>query len=528
MNRCRRSLIVLVAGCLISHGQQQEPPTFRATTTLVEFTLVALDGKGRPIADLKKEEVSVSEGGNSRQQADFRFEGAGLAGAPPPPLPPGVFSNRPEHNAAGAQRNLTAIVFDTINTAVVLRGENESNYQMSARDAVMRYMQDLPAHTKIAFYRLGTGITVLHDFTEDIDSLRARIANADLNPQGEQIDNKGMGDTPLGDRALSEMNQVVRDRKLEVTLAGLEALGNHLAGMPGRKNLVWITSGLPIRITTDGWPKLYQDALLKTARRLATQGIAIYPVDAKGVMRGLERPRGRGAVLTNRVTQGNVFASLDLMAEVTGGRFSKYTNDPTTGVTLAAADQRGAYSLGFYTGEPDNDWHALKVKVSRPGVKILYQQGYLSVAGGERPLEWPEEEWRSAAAQPLGSTAVRLDAIAEIGGGTLNAALLIAVDDLFFRKDANQQVADIDIGVIEKTPDGTTGISRVQGTIRLPENRKSGGKSDKVRYAHRWEVHPETTEIRLIVRDRLTSRYGAIEMQVKQIPVAKAVPPNAK
>ena len=86
---------------------------------------------------------------------------------------------------------------------------------------------------------------MLHDFTEDIDSLRARIANADLNPQGEQIDNKGMGDTPLGDRALSEMNQVVRDRKLEVTLAGLEALGNHLAGMPGRKNLVWITSGLP-------------------------------------------------------------------------------------------------------------------------------------------------------------------------------------------------------------------------------------------------------------------------------------------
>ena len=76
MNRCRRSLIVLVAGCLISHGQRQEPPTFRATTTLVEFTVVALDGKGRPIADLKKEEVSVSEGGNSRQLADFRFEGA--------------------------------------------------------------------------------------------------------------------------------------------------------------------------------------------------------------------------------------------------------------------------------------------------------------------------------------------------------------------------------------------------------------------------------------------------------------------
>ena len=66
----------------------------------------------------------------------------------------------------------------------------------------------------------------------------------------------------------------------------------------------------------------------------------------------------------------------------------------------------------------------------------------------------------------------------------------------------------------------------MQGTITLPEKRESGGKSDKVRYAHRWEVHPETTEIRLIVRDRLTGRYGAIEMQVKQIPEAKAAAPK--
>ena len=126
--------------------------------------------------------------------------------------------------------------------------------------------------------------------------LRARIANADLNPQGEQIDNKGMGN-PMGNRALSEMHKVVRDWRLEVTLAGLEAVGNHLAGMPGRKILVWITSGVPIRISTNGMPKLYKDAILKTARRLATQGIAIYPGDAKGLHRAYERPGNRGTVL---------------------------------------------------------------------------------------------------------------------------------------------------------------------------------------------------------------------------------------
>jgi hypothetical protein len=43
------------------------------------------------------------------------------------------------------------------------------------------------------------------------------------------------------------------------------------------------------------------------------------------------------------------------------------------------------------------------------------------------------------------------------GGWLMHATLLIAVDDLFFRKDADQQVSEVDIGLVEKTPDGTAG-----------------------------------------------------------------------
>jgi hypothetical protein len=45
-------------GCL---GQQV--PTFRAGTTLVEFTVVAVDAKGEPVLDLAAREMRITEHG---------------------------------------------------------------------------------------------------------------------------------------------------------------------------------------------------------------------------------------------------------------------------------------------------------------------------------------------------------------------------------------------------------------------------------------------------------------------------------
>jgi hypothetical protein len=51
---------------------QEEPPTFRATTRLVEFTVVALDKKGNPVTDLRKDELTLLDGGKARDVAFFR------------------------------------------------------------------------------------------------------------------------------------------------------------------------------------------------------------------------------------------------------------------------------------------------------------------------------------------------------------------------------------------------------------------------------------------------------------------------
>ena len=58
------------------------------------------------------------------------------------------------------------------------------------------------------------------------------------------------------------------------------------------------------------------------------------------------------------------WATMDLMAGITGGRVTRNSNDPVEGMTRATNDQRGAYTLAFYSGEPDGQWHPVQVKLS--------------------------------------------------------------------------------------------------------------------------------------------------------------------
>ena len=69
--------------------------TFRTTTRLVEVSVIALDRKGQPVTDLTQDDFHLSAGGDGREIALFRWEGAEQAAAPQvTPAPKGTFSNR--------------------------------------------------------------------------------------------------------------------------------------------------------------------------------------------------------------------------------------------------------------------------------------------------------------------------------------------------------------------------------------------------------------------------------------------------
>ena len=390
-----------------------QAPTFRTGTTLVEFTVVALDGRGNPVTELAQAELTLTDRGQSREIAFFRFDGdekATDASVPPPALSPGFVSNRPEYQPE-PQRNVTAVVLDLVNTA--------APDQNRARAQMLRHLKVLPNNTPVGLFQFTETqrVTVLVPFTTKVELLRAQMsASASLRRElvrpghqgrpivggecgaaegGGPVPNAGTpGQASRGSASMAEgmaamsaseaqmlsgVNQTIRTVRLDTTLANLEAIGNHLAAIPGRKNVVWISSGMPIQLKAL-IPRNYEPEIRLAAQRLADQGVVIYPVDAKGNCRPLDTSSDEGPYGLSDATQ-QVLSSLNVVADVTGGRVTKYDDDLSKGVTAAANDVRGSYTIGFYTAdEPDDRWHAIQVATKRRGVVLRHRQGYHSAA----------------------------------------------------------------------------------------------------------------------------------------------------
>ena len=166
------------------------------------------------------------------------------------------------------------------------------------------------------------------------------------------------------------------------------------------------------------------------AQRLATQGITVYPVQATGLQVGIlgtsttaqGSSRGQtGEAQLRPMTRENdlrIWGTMDMLADVTGGRAFRNTNELTAGVRAAATDLRGSYSVGFYVPDnSDNRWREFDVRVSRPGVRVLHRKGYMALAPVKQPVNWSQAEWQAAMQNPLGSTAIRLDARADAAAG---------------------------------------------------------------------------------------------------------------
>ena len=177
----KRIVFVLLLGALVLtpllRAQDPPTPTFRAGTTLIEFTIVARDGQGNPITDLTKDDIVVTENGQPRAVEFFRFDGA-----PPQPspnaLPPGHFTNRFE-TSPNAARHITAILVDAMNMPTVK--DTYQFTQATTRIQILTYLDGLPPHTRVGLFRLGREvIDVLHDFTDDVAALRAQVAKMDL------------------------------------------------------------------------------------------------------------------------------------------------------------------------------------------------------------------------------------------------------------------------------------------------------------------------------------------------------------
>jgi VWFA-related protein len=353
--------------------------TLRTNTRLVVVDVVATDSKGQPVTDLKAADFTVLEDGKPQKISGFNFEHPG--GAPAQVvhvnLPPSIVTNAPRFQS----NSLNVILFDTVNGDFA-----EHAY---ARDQLLKFLNSAELGRPVAIFALQSQLKLLHDFTTDNKELSAAVARYKppaTTINSESIESRASAFTTRGDFHTSE-------RGIETTLNQLNALAKVLAGYPGRKNLIWLSESFPLvlfpetsgqlnlsqqdlrsagtpganqNLQTNAAFKDYAVLVKKVSDSLMAAQVAVYPVDAGAV--------GKDDHLASQHT-------MDSMAENTGGKSFKNSNDLVLGLRTGIEDGSTYYTLTYYPENKnwDGQFRRIQVKSDRANMSLRYREGYYAV-----------------------------------------------------------------------------------------------------------------------------------------------------
>jgi VWFA-related protein len=545
-------LLALVAAAAAQERQEPprteppaERPVIRAAARLVEISVVAQDRNGRPVTDLTAADFIVREDGKEQEIAVFQMET--LRAAPPAePLPAGVVTNRLERKGAPAGV-VTVILLDGLNTEVA-----DQNY---ARKQVLQLLEQLRPEDRVALYAFSRTIRVLHDFTSDASALVAAVERYRSRAGGE-LDASRVDDDLLGfftpDAGLGEWIRNAQERRAQsyaadrarVTAGVMESIANHLARIPGRKNLVWVSSGFPFNLGE--YLDRSQAALIRpqanlepvverAARALNDANVAVYPVDARGLIAPFDPALQGGRPLPSRRqligpgTGGSpafdlspTQDSMERLAQLTGGRTFFGTNDLSRAIREAIDESSVTYTLAYYPthGRWDGKFRNLRVEVTRPGVRVRHRRGYYALPD-RAPLDEPALQtlMLEAAASPLDATAIGVTAQLSPVSGAPGQRLDMTIEtgDLVLPVVGGGRTGALDVWFVLLNETGEPfSAAKYQIPVSLDDADYARALADGLRHSRYMEFPPEARGLRVVVRDAATGAMGSLRLPVSR------------
>jgi VWFA-related protein len=419
---------------------------------LVLVDIVVTD-HGSPIHGLDKRLFHVLEDEHEQTISSFDEHRSipTAAGAAPSraPLPPNTFTNVPVYPET---QTVNVLLLDGLNTPVP--------DQMRVRQQMLQFMGGIQPGTPLAIFTLSSRLRMVKAFTTDpaelIRALTSRKAapqtSVVLDPAGDAAFDASVGDmasSGANSDAIAMMQQFVADltafqtdQRVRMTLDAMQQLARYLSAIPGRKNVIWFSGSFPITLDPD--PTLnnsfqspfdamrtYYDDVRETSDLLAAARVAVYPVDARGLMTlpSLDATKssastnlvtgtssgGRGSarqsVTVNRPSFGRddakfmqqltaEQASMKLIAEETGGQEYINTNGLKEAVAKAVENGGSYYTVGYVpAARPDDgNFHKIQVKTDNAAYKLAYRRGYYADPPDKHSAHTPEKVSLTAAA----------------------------------------------------------------------------------------------------------------------------------
>ena len=546
--------------------------TVRTYSRMVSLDVVVEDKAGYHLTglkagDFKIEEQTPSRSGNKREQKIAVFREIHTAALKPPVGPPVIKEPGVYTNAVTTQEDPvppTVLVVDGVNTDIQI--------QAQVHQQMLKILRQLPPNVPVAVILMGDKLTLLQGFTTDPKLLQQALAKAENLPTGPLHDPDYDPDAPsnlmfgLGGGAGDYSGAVVaaiRGFDKDIYEWGIQqrtiktcdmfvSIAQSLAGYPGRKNLLWLSTSFPVKMYVPWAPKnaahaaLYDNheipmhmQILNNA--LSDAKVAVYPVDLVGVTTlsaftaqtrlGAPSPApGQDAIAKANSSQVDELYKEHItmydLAEGTGGKVCTGDNDLGDCVHKAVDDSSDFYEISYYPDSPDwnGEYRKVFLETQQHGAHLSYRQGYYATPEGSPDPQNQAAELQDHCNDMLNATAIAFTAKSLPADSPDQLKFSLTVDptavSLPAIGDGNYQL-NLEVAVCTyNEKQSPLNLMNYPVSIKLNARQyanvnATGKLTDTVRVPG-----PKPAAVRLLVKDVVTGRLGSIYIKTSDLVAA--------
>lgn len=573
-------LLMLVPATLFDAAAMAQQPTgttITSETNLVLVPVTVTDKSGQHISGLQQGDFTVLDDGKPMKVATFE-EIKDIAPTITKPKEPGMFTNAVDQPQAA--HGMTIIVLDQVNTPFLDQSyarqqllkfladhisTNEPTALITIGTRGVRVVHDFTTNTavlvqalKTVSSRTNTRTTVSTDATTALAATGNVGPDSTLQFETSELDAFYNGtDSGYGAFAITQA--------IEITLNALRHIAEGMEGIPGRKSLIWATGGFPFDFQSNGQlaslryyttgathadigglaggvgaggalPPLPEsnnttgDEMFaavrpyweRTMQAMNRANIAIYPIDARGLVAYTSATSTRVRLTDVYGTEAQTHTTMNDIASVTGGKAYYNTNDITGAFNKATRESSQYYMLGYYGEKTSkNQWHKLQVKVAKSDLDVRTRQGYMSgPITGKKPQDIKNSDIASAMASPLDYTALQMriyvDPATPGAGNKKKLPFEIDINPGSAALDtANKNHVSLDILAIARNPKGEdAGHTGYKLEANIPDNQVQAVAQQGLNYKGAIEVPPGSYTLRFVVRDNISGKLGTVTAPV--------------
>jgi VWFA-related protein len=405
------------------------------------------------------------------------------------------------------QAPVNVLVFDEVDTPFL---------QLAyARQMMEKYLKAQPAVLPVPTLFVAAGysrMVVLHDYTQSradlLESVQKHTADLDFTQIVNTL-NGGAGGSENG---------------LVKTLGAMLQIAQSVAGIPGRKNVIWVGTGYNKASDLTNMSESDHDKVVakieQVTDKMLQARVTLYIIDPGGPLKAdtpteyTLDPNLPGTAIGD--FGGNM--GMDTFADNTGGRVIGGRNDLDAQVARVSLEGTEYYTLSYVpSGESDaaQPFRRIHVTVSVPGLRVVTRQGYftnqapvskVAIAPKAKQANDVKYDLMSAARTTMPYTALHTNAKRSKNG----YSVLVNANDLKFAEQADgSRQAEVTIVAVcynNKGKETAQHAAEMKQVLAASDVIKA---DSQVGFAFPMIVPPFTERVRFVVRDAATGALGS-------------------